>query len=139
MFDVAVWLGAIAVFTVVELATVALVSIWFILGAAAAFIVAFFTDSVIIEVAVFLVVSTVSLYFVRRYAKDKLFPKAVATNADMVVGMRAHVTKAIVAGEKGRVKVNAFDWYATSDKGFDVGAECIVKSISGNTLFVDEV
>ena len=59
--DTLFWLVAVIVFVILEASTTALVSIWFAVGAAAALIASFFTQSLSVEAAVFAVVSAVAL------------------------------------------------------------------------------
>ena len=55
------WLAVIILFLVIEMITVSLVSIWFVGGALAAFLAAYFTDTMWIQVVAFLAVSVVLL------------------------------------------------------------------------------
>ncbi len=133
------------VFTVVLLAfeafTATLVSIWFAIGAAAAFVVSLFLpDMVIVQVVVFLVVSVLALLITRPLAK-KYMPKKSAspTNTDRIIGRRAMVTKPIKAEKKGRVYVDGQSWAAESSSEFEVDDVCIVKAVEGVTLIVAPV
>ena len=55
------WLGLAIVFGVLEAVTVALVSIWFVLGAVAALIASLFTSSFLVQFFVFVLVSGAAL------------------------------------------------------------------------------
>lgn len=56
------WIILFLILLFIELATVNLVSIWFAIGALGAFVTAFFTDSILIQLLVFVVISVVSLF-----------------------------------------------------------------------------
>ena len=90
------WIILFLVLLLIELATVNLVSIWFAVGAIAAFITSFFTDSVLLQLFVFVVVSVVSLFVTLPIVKKvKSKDKFVPTNLDRVLGKEAEVTKEI--------------------------------------------
>lgn len=59
--DTLFWLIAVIAFVVIEASTTALVSIWFAVGATAALISSFFTQSLSVEAAVFAIVSAIAL------------------------------------------------------------------------------
>ena len=111
------WIILFVVVLFIEVATVNLVSIWFAIGALAAFLVSFVTDSVLLELLTFVVVSIVSLIVTLPLVKKfKNREKVVPTNLDRVIGKSATVTKDIlpdkrldikfkIAGENSRVLV----------------------------------
>lgn len=59
--EIAIWLGLLLLFGVLEAATVALVSLWFMAGALAALLAALCGAGLPVQVGVFLVVSAVLL------------------------------------------------------------------------------
>lgn len=131
------WIILFLVLLFIELATVNLVSIWFAIGAVAAFITSFFTDSILWQLLVFVVVSVVALFItlpmVRKAKKNR---KPVPTNLDRIIGKQAEVTKEIKPNHYGEVQVFGKVWTATSDDSFDVGDKVIVDSIDGVKLIV---
>lgn len=137
-----VWLALLVVFGLAEAATVGLVSIWFAAGALAALLSTFFTDSVWVQTAVFLVVSAAALAGVRPLARKYLTPRQVATNADRVIGREAVVTEEIdnLRG-CGAVSVGGVVWTARSDSGDIIPAGETVQAlrIEGVKLFVAPV
>ena len=79
--DTLLWLIAVIAFVVLEASTTALASIWFAVGAAAALITSFFTQSLSVEAAVFAVVSAITLIImVPTLAKRRKERKAPVTN-----------------------------------------------------------
>ena len=64
-----IWLVLAVVMAVVEGMTVQLVSIWFCIGAVAACITSLFTDSILIQGVVFVVVSAIALLVTRPLVK----------------------------------------------------------------------
>ena len=67
-----IWLAAAIVLFIIEAATVGLTTIWFAIGALAAFVLALFDIPVAVQIVVFLVVSVCLLVFTRRIFVEKL-------------------------------------------------------------------
>ena len=86
------WLIALVVFAVVEAATAGLVCIWFAVGALAALLAGLFGAGILVQVVVFAVVSAAALAATRPLVRRMTAGKAVATNADRVLGAAAKVT-----------------------------------------------
>ena len=87
-----VWAFAAIALIGLEIATTALVSIWFAVGALAAFITAIATDAVWVQLVVFAVVSTLMLVLTRPFVKRFLKERKTATNADSLIGQVAEVS-----------------------------------------------
>ena len=109
------WLVAMIIFLVLEMATISLVSIWFVGGSLAAFLVSFVVKKPWIEVLVFLGVSLVLLFLIRPLTRKF----SVKQKDQMVSGAKAMIGKqAIVTEEidnvhaKGAVQVNGQYWTA---------------------------
>ena len=113
-----IWLALFVVFLIVEAATVGLASIWFAAGALVALICAAFNGPLWLQIALFVVVSAVTLIFTRPLAKKYLNPNRKATNADMVLTKAGTVTETIdnMAGT-GTVSVGGKLWSARSLTG----------------------
>ena len=109
------WLAVIILFLVIEMITVSLVSIWFVGGALAAFLTAYFTETMWIQVVVFLAVSVVLLVLLRPLAR-KLSVKQkdqMVSGAKAMIGKQAIVTEEIDSVHaKGAVQVNGQYWTA---------------------------
>lgn len=137
-----VWLALLILFAAAEAISVGLISIWFAAGALAALLSTFFTDSVLVQIVLFLVVSAVTLALVRPLARKYMTPKNEATNADRVIGKEAVVTEDIDnLNGHGAVTVGGVTWTARSDTGgiIPAGATVIVLRIEGVKVFVTPV
>lgn len=137
-----IWLGAAIVFIILEAATTALVSIWLVAGALAAAVTSIFTDSVITQFAVFLIVTGIALPLSRPLARKMSVKKKIKTNADRFVGETGVVTQTInnVLGE-GQIIIEGKIWTARS-KDNSVIAEkqdVVVECIEGVKLIVSPV
>ena len=134
-----VWLGALLLFLVLEGATAAVTSLWFVLGALAALIVALLDWPVWFQVGVFLAVSVTALILLRPLVKKFIDPKKEKTNVDAIVGKQGVVLDTIdnIAGT-GRVKLEGMEWTARSATGETIEKDTVVtvERIEGVKVFV---
>ena len=131
------WLALFVVFLIVEAGTVALVSIWFALGALAAMVSCVLGAEMWLQITVFLVVSLVLLALLWKRVRSKL--TTTKTNVDSVIGAEGYVTEAIDnLSYTGRVKLGGITWAArsTSGAGIPVGTLVKVERIEGVKVFV---
>lgn len=133
------WLILAIVMAVLEGVTVQLVSIWFCIGGAAACITSLFTDNIIIQAAVFVVVSGIALAVTRPLVRKMKRRGSEPTNADRYIGKTAVVVTAI-DNEKaqGMVKVDNEKWTARSQSGEPIaeGTSVTIEAIEGVKLIV---
>jgi membrane protein implicated in regulation of membrane protease activity len=140
-----VWLALAVVFGLVEAMGPALVSIWFCVGAAAAFVVSLFTGNLWVQVVVFVAVSAVALACLRPLIRKVTTVKAddVKTNYDTYVGREVVVEQAVPAGEDstGRVRLGDVSWLARTADGTPVaeGVRVVVKEVDSAVLVVAPV
>lgn len=132
------WLILFVILIILELCTVNLVTIWFAFGALLAYVVSLFTDNVMIQTTVFLVVSVITLIFTRTIVKKYLLTKPSRTNADMLIGKIGVVTKEITKTDIGEVKVDGKYWSAKANKKIKEGSKVEILSIEGVKLIVLE-
>ena len=131
------WLALFVVFLIVEAGTVALVSIWFALGALAALVSCALGAEMWLQITVFLVVSLVLLVVLWKRVRNKL--TTTKTNVDSMIGAEGYVTEAIDnLSYTGRVKLGGITWAArsTSGAGIPVGTLVKVERIEGVKVFV---
>lgn len=132
------WLIVIFLFLLIEGMTMNLVTIWFAFGALCAFISTYFTNSIIIELIVFIVTTALFLIFTKPMI-DKFIKKDISkTNIDMIIGKIGVVTQDITPLKNGRVKVDGKDWMAVSDKEIKKDAKVEVLKIEGAKIIVKE-
>lgn len=136
--DTLFWLVAVIAFVVLEASTTALVSVWFAVGAAAALIASFFTQSLPMEAAIFAVVSAVALLvMVPILAKRRKERKAPVTNGSpLTIGKQGVVLVDINPGYLGRVRVDGLDWQARAQAPMPQGTPCRVTDVDGAVLIV---
>ncbi len=137
-----VWLIILALCLGVEIATLGLVTIWFAGGALVTFFVAMVTDSLLIQVIVFLAVSLLLLFFTRPIAKKYYNSKRTKTNVDSLIGEQCKVTETIDNfNEAGTVLLNGLEWTARSKDEAVIGAGARVKvcAVDGVKVIVEKV
>ena len=137
--NVIFWLAAAVITAVIEGISASMVSIWFSAGAVAAMLAALVTDSFLLQLCVFLLVSAISLALFRQKC-IKGGKKAVATNADRVIGKTGRVTEQIDNRlDKGAVSIDGMEWTARSQKDeeiFDKDTLVKVEKLSGAKVIV---
>ena len=136
-----VWLGILVVTVVLEIVTTQLVSVWFAVGALAAFFVALAgVEALWIQLVVFVIVSLIAVVVTRPLVRKMVNTKAEPTNADMVIEKIGIVTDKIDnIAETGLVKVNGSLWTARTHDGtvIENGEKVKVLKISGVKLIVE--
>ena len=134
-----IWLIVFVALSFFELTTVNLVSIWFAIGSLASFVTSLLVEEPTIQIAVFVIVSFISLVFTKSIVKKLRTREIIPTNLDRVIGKIGVVTEEITKLEPGEVKVDGKRWSATSRKKINVGSKVEILSIDGVKLSVSEV
>ncbi|MGN1146713.1 MAG: NfeD family protein [Acetatifactor sp.] len=136
------WLVVLIVTIVIELVTMGLTSIWFAGGALVAVIAAALHMPLAVQIALFLLVSLLLLFFTRPIAVKYFNKDRVRTNVEGLVGRQAIVISEIDNLQGiGQVTVGGQEWSARShdDKlKLPVGAVVDVVAINGVKLIVRE-
>lgn len=134
------WLGMVIVFTVIEIFTAGLTTIWFAIGSIPMIFLSFLPIPFLYQVLIMLVISIVFLIFTRPFFVKKLNANKEKTNVDALIGKTALVTKKITKFEKGEVKIDGKIWTAksVSDEDIEEGTECLLQSIEGVTAIVSK-
>ena len=125
------WLIFLIVLTIVELATVNLLTVWFVISGIVAMILSFFIDDVTIVSTVFVLLGILLLFTTRPLLKKYLPTQRTRTNADRIIGMHGVVTEEIKKNSVGEVKVDGKKWSAISNSKIPVGSEVIIEAIDG--------
>ena len=138
------WLLAVIVFTVVEVATYQLVAVWFAIGAIGGLVAAVCGASGLVQCGVFVALSAITYAATRPVVHKMLHGAKVATNADRLLNQEAVVLQPITPLQKGRVVVDGQDWSAQMkedcrEETAQPGETVRVCSITGVTLVVAPV
>ena len=125
------WLIAAGVFFIIEMATIGFLVFWLGIGALLAMVTSFITDSILIQVIVFVVTSTLLLIFTRPLVNKFIkVQKETVTNAYSIIGKKAIVVKEInnVEGD-GQIKVDGEVWSAKSNTDEVISKETEVEIV----------
>lgn len=118
-----------------------LVSVWFSMGALAAYLAYLMGLSFPVQLAVFIVVSILSLLAIRPLAANYFRGNIVATNADRIIGQHTTLVKAVKSNEWGEVNVYGTVWSVAelNNRPLDAGTVVEVVAIEGAKLIVKKV
>lgn len=141
-YIVYIWVIFAIFMLICEALTTQLVSIWFVIGGAAAAISCIFTDNILIQSIVFLSVSLLCLFATRPFVKKIMKNKKQPTNSDRLIGRVGIVTLDIVNQKgEGQVNVDGKIWSAKSadEREIKSGANVRISSIEGVKLVVEVI
>lgn len=135
------WLIVAVILFIFEAITVGLVCIWFSFGALGAFAVSFFTENIIIQLLVFVLISAVSFLFVKPVFKRIMPERTNTNNTTRLIGKTVIVIEKITPNS-GRVKVGDISWIAKSKYENDVieiNTPVIITDTNSNVLTVERL
>lgn len=136
------WLLLAVILGIIEGFTMSFLTIWFAIGALFAMVGAIIGLPVYFQFIIFVVASTILLYFTKPIVKNVLKVKTVRTNADKVIGEKAVVIQKIDSKKgMGQVKVRGQVWTARSadDEEIDVDSTVEVQEIAGVKVIVKKL
>ena len=133
------WLAIILLLVVIEVSTVQLTTVWFVVSGIISMILSIFINSIEIQFAIFVIGGILLLFTTRPYLMKKLKVKESRTNLDRVIGMNGVVTQDIEKLSPGEVKVDGKMWTAISDKEIKKGKVVEILKIEGVKLKVKEI
>ena len=125
-----IWLSIVVLLAIIEILTVNLVSIWFVISGILSMITSLFITNVTIQITIFVIFGVLFMLLTKNTVK-KIVPKKEKTNLDRVVGMEGIVTKKITKNTSGEVKVDGKYWTATADK--TILPDTIIKVLALNS------
>lgn len=132
-----IWFTIALVLGIIEISTCNLVSIWFVISALVAMLTTFITDSLYIQIAVFVILGIVLIPISKKIYK-RIKSNNEKTNFDRIIGMKGIVTEDITKDNIGEVKVDGKRWSAYSDTNILVGEPVKVLSINSVKIKVEK-
>ncbi len=132
-----VWLSVVVLLGLLELMTTNLVSIWFVISGLLAMAISLFTDSLYIQIGIFVLVGVLLMPMSKRIYK-KINTKKVCTNLDRVIGMKGIATTDIPKDTIGEVKVDGKLWSSYSSHNIKKNDYVKVLAIDGVKLKVEK-
>jgi membrane protein implicated in regulation of membrane protease activity len=130
-----VWLIIAIGLAILEMSTVNLVSIWYVISSLAAMVISLFIDELLVQIAVFVLGGTILLVLTKKIIK-KILPESKKTNIDRIIGMEGIVTEKITKKAPGVVKVDGKFWTATSNETIPVNETVKILEINSTKLKV---
>jgi len=136
-----VWLVIAFVFIIFEIMTPSVFFFFCLfIGSIFAAIVSYFGVSILVEFLVFVVVSILSVYFIRPvFRKIISRHESVNSNVDALIGEKVIVIEKITPLKVGFVRVAGEIWRAESDIKLEIGEVVEVRNVKGTTLMVKKI
>ena len=134
-----IWLLIVIALALIEVFTINLCTIWFIVSGIVALILSIFDVTVSVQIATFVILGTVLLFTTRKPLEKMLNKTKQKTNIDRVLDMEGIVTEEIDKNLPGEVKVDGKKWTAISDHKIPKDATVKILKIEGVKLIVEEV
>lgn len=142
MSEPLIWILIAVIFAVIEGFTMGLTTIWFTVGGVGACIIALLGGPLLLQVAVFLIVSIILLYFTRPLAEKRLKIGHEKNNIDQMIDKTCMVTETIKPYHTGQVKLNGLVWTAVTKDNMDTlakGELVKIVGIEGVKLIVERM
>ena len=133
------WLIIIILLSIIEAFTINLVSIWFIVSGIITLVISLFTNNIIIQIAVIILLGVILLLSTKNILQKYLTSKNEKTNYDRIIGMKGIVTEKIIKNTVGEVKVDGKLWSAYADKTIQKDSIVEVLEINSTKIKVKEV
>ena len=134
------WLALVIVLLIIEIVTVGLTSIWAAGGALVALILNILNVPLVGQIAAFLVVTIVLLWFTRPFAVRFINSHREKTNYEGIIGKTVRISERVSnIDQTGTAVVNGQEWTVRAEKEGEIleaGTLAKVVNISGVKLIV---
>lgn len=134
------WLIAFVILIGIEIATMALTTVWFAGGAAVGFLLSLFGTPVEVQLAAFVAVSFMLLFLTRPFVTRYVNSQTVKTNVESLIGRQARVTERIDNElGTGTAVVGGQEWTARAlepGEKYPEGTQVVIREIEGVKLIV---
>ncbi len=143
MFEVTpiaiVWIVLILILLLVEILTINLVTIWFVIAAIPALFLELLGVSLVVQIIVFALIATMLLIFTRPLVKKIQNGRALNTNYMSVIGQQGIALEDLGGLEKGYVKINGMEWLAQSEDNIQKDDVIVVQDVSGSKVIIKKI
>ena len=133
-----IWLLIAVILAIIEMSTINLVSIWYIISSIIAMLISLFTDNIIIQIYIFVLGGTILLILTKNAVK-KILPEKTKTNIDRIIGMEGIITEKITKKTSGVVKVDGKYWTAIADETIEENTSVKILEINSTKLKVEKI
>ena len=142
-FHLALWFLIFLILIIVEVLTINLSTVWFIIGSVFAFFSSFFTRNLNYQIIVFIVFTIISIILTKRFLTKVSKFKKINTNVDSIIGRTCLVTKDINnLLNQGEIVIDKNIWSALSKDDNVIireGTKVKICDIKGVKVIVEEV
>lgn len=132
------WVAIVIILALIELITVNLTNIWFVISGLIAILVSIYTKNFFIQFAVFILVGIILLIITRPLVR-KVMIKRYSKISDELLGSIGVVIKEIKKNNYGEILVNGINLIAYSDEKIRLDATVKIVQIDSNKVKVEEV
>ena len=133
------WLILVILLTLIEIMTINLTTIWFVISGIIALIISIFIDNYTLQFAVFVIGGVVLLITTKPLLTKYLKSHREKTNVDRIIGMTGKVTEKITKNDNGAIKIDGKEWTAFADHTIKKDEIAKVLEIKGVKLKVEKV
>lgn len=133
-----VWLSIVLLLNIIEVITVGLTTIWFIISGLIALILSILLDNILLEMAVFVLGGTILLFTTRPIVLKYIKPKSIPLNIDRIIGMEG-IAQEDITPTSGEVKVDGKVWTAFSNQKILKNEKVRILEIQSTKLKVEKV
>lgn len=132
------WLIVIIVLSLIEIITINLTTIWFVISGIVSLLLTLLTDSILIQFGVFVILGIILLITTRPLIKKLNVKANNDINLERITNRIGLVTKEILVNSTGEVKIDGKYWTAYADRPLKIGTSVKVIKIDGSKLKVEK-
>lgn len=132
-----IWFGIVALLSLIEIITVDLVALWFIISGIIVIFLSVYIESFFIQFILFIIIGIIPLLFLRPYVKKYLTRIKIKNNTNSLINKVGIVTKEVNESE-GEIEINNNIWPVRASKKIKVGSKVKIDSIKNFTIYVSE-
>lgn len=110
-----IWFGIVALLSLIEIITVDLVALWFIISGIIVIFLSVYIESFLIQFILFILIGIIPLIFLRPYVKKYLTKIKIKNNMNSLINKVGIVTKEVNESE-GEIELNNNIWPVRASK-----------------------
>lgn len=133
-----IWLILVILLSLIELLTINLATIWFVISGIIALIISIFIDNYTLQFGIFVIGGVILLITTKPVLTKIIKEHKEKTNVDRIIGMTGIVTEKITKDKDGAVKIDGKEWTAYSDKTIKKDERVKVLKIKGVKVKVEK-
>ena len=132
------WLILVIFLAFIEIITINLVTIWFVISGIISFIISIFFDNFTAQFAVFVIGGIILLITTKPILTKYFSVNKIKTNIDRIVGMKGIVIEKINKNQNGLVKIDGKVWTAYAEHPIEKDEIVKILEIKGARIKVEK-